>query len=119
MQRLMKICARGALTLGAMALLLSGIPARANPAAGTASPEGQPQLVAQSKAQPAEAEQSEKRRLEEEQKKVQEQQLQRQQPQPKRAKMPGPVPEMDSSKSNKSRFGAGVIRKSEKPVDSE
>ena len=37
MQWLMKICARGALGLGAAALLLSGVPAHANPAAGAAS----------------------------------------------------------------------------------
>ena len=40
MQRLMKICARGALGLGAAALLLSGIPAHANPGAGAAGDPG-------------------------------------------------------------------------------
>lgn len=115
MQWLMKICARGALALGAAALLLSGIPAHANPAAGAASRESQPRLLAQSKAQPGEAEQLGKSPLEEEQTKVQEQP--QAQPRPKRAKMRGPVPEVDASKSNKSRFGAGVIRKGEKPVD--
>ena len=34
MQWIMKICVRGALGLGAAALLLSGVPAQANPAAG-------------------------------------------------------------------------------------
>ena len=117
MQWIMKICARGALGLGAAALLLSGVPAHANPASGAASRESQPRLMAQATAQPGEAQQLEKRRLEEQQKKVQEQP--QPQEQPKRARMRGAVPEVDSSKSSKSRFGAGVIRRSEKPVDNE
>ena len=117
MQRLRKICARGALGLGAAALLLSGIPAYANPAAGAASLESQPRLLAQSKAQPGEAEQLDK--------KPQKAPgpppapAPQAQPAPKRARMRGAVPEVDPSKSSKSKFGAGVIRKSEKPVDSE
>jgi hypothetical protein len=115
MQRLMKICARGALGLGAAALLLSGIPAHAN--AGAASPESQPRLMAQSKAQPGEAEQLEKAP----QKAIAPPPAPppQAQPAPKRARMRGAMPEVDSSKSSKSKFGAGVIRKSEKPVDSE
>ena len=121
MQWIMKICVRGALGLGAAALLLSGVPAHANPASGAASRESQPRLLAQSTAQPGEAEQLEKRRLEEQQKKGQEQQPQ--QSQPKKAKMRGAMPEaaredMPAEPAAK-RFGAGVIRKSEKPVDSE
>ena len=67
MQWLMKICARGALGLGAAALLLSGVPAHANPVAGAASRESQPRLLAQSKAQPGEAEKLEQRCLKEQQ----------------------------------------------------
>jgi len=115
MQRIMKIFARGALGLGTAALLLSGVPAHANPAFGAASRESQSRLMAQATAQPGEAQQLEKRRLEEQQKKVQEQP----QPQPERARMRRAAPEVDSSKSGKSRFGAGVIRRSEKPVDNE
>ena len=51
MQWLMKFCARGALGLGAAALLLSGVPAHANPVPGAAFRESQPRLLAQSKAQ--------------------------------------------------------------------
>jgi len=129
MQWLMKICARGALGLGAAALLLSGVPAHANPASGAASRESQPRLLAQSPAQPGEAEQLERRRLEEQQKKVHEQQEQQrkayqQRPQeqskpsmqPKmRGPMPSskPMPEAAPPKSGTSRFGAGVIRNKE------
>ena len=67
MQWIMKICARGALGLGAAALLLSGVPAHANPASGAASRESQPRLLAQSKAQPGEAEKLEQQRLKEQQ----------------------------------------------------
>ncbi len=73
MQWLMKYCARGALGLGAAALLLSGIPARANPVPGAPEAqfrENQPRLLAQSTTQPTAAEQMEKRRLEEQQKKA-------------------------------------------------
>ena len=120
MQWLMKICARGALGLGAAALLLSGIPAHANPASGAASRENQPRLMAQAKAQPEEAEKQEQRRLEEQQKKVQEQQQQERQ---KKVKTRGAMPEASReakppAPGNK-RFGAGVIRKSEGPVDNE
>lgn len=123
MQWLMKICARGALGLGAAALLLSGVPAHANPASGAASRESQPRLLAQSKTQSEEAEQLEKRRLEEQQKKVQEQQQQQQQGQQKKAKMRGAMPdaarEATPAIPGAKPFGAGVIRKSEKPVDGE
>jgi len=123
MQWLMKICARGALGLGAATLLLSGIPAHANPASGAASRESQPRLLAQAKAQPEEAEKLEQRRLEEQQKKVQEQQRQEQQGQQKKVKTRGAIPEAareakPPAPGNK-RFGAGVIRKSEGPVDNE
>ena len=119
MHWIMKICARGALGLGAAALLLSGVPAHANPASGAASRESQPRLLAQAKAQPGDAEQLEKRRQEEQQKKAQEQQ----QGQKKKAKMRGAVPEAAReempAKSSGSRFGAGVVRESEKPLDKE
>ena len=120
MQWLMKICARGALGLGAAALLLSGIPAHANPASGAASRENQPRLMAQAKSQPEEAEKQEQRRLEEQQKKVQEQQQQERQ---KKVKTRGAMPEASREAKppapGTKRFGAGVIRKSEKPVDEE
>ena len=120
MQWLMKICARGALGLGAAALLLSGVPAQANPAAGAASRESQPRLLAQSKAQPGEAEKLEQQRLKEQQDRAKMQQEERQQQrQPEMRKMRGPMPEAAPPNSSKSRFGAGVIRQSEKPVDSE
>jgi hypothetical protein len=120
MQWIMKICARGALGLGAAALLLSGVPAHANPASGTASRESQPRLLAQSTAQPGEAEKLEQQRLKEQQDRAKMQQEQKQQQrQPEMRKMRGPIPEAAPPKSSKSRFGAGVIRKSENPVDSE
>ena len=123
MQWIMKICARGALGLGAAALLLSGVPAHANPAAGAASRESQPRLLAQSTAQPGEAEKLEQQRLKEQQDRAKMQQEQKQQQrQPKMRKMRGrrrSRPEAAPPESSKSRFGAGVIRKSEKPVDEE
>ena len=93
MQWIMKICARGALGLGAAALLLSGVPAHANPAAGAASRESQPRLLAQSKAQPGEAEKLEQQRREEEQQEQVKNNSSRQQRQPKKAKMRGAMPE--------------------------
>ena len=126
MQWIMKICARGALGLGAAALLLSGVPAHANPAAGAASRESQPRLLAQSKAQPGEAEKLEQQRLKEQQDRAKmQQEKKQQQSQPEVRKMrgpvpaPGPMPEAAPPNASKSRFGAGVIRQSEKPVDSE
>jgi hypothetical protein len=119
MQRIKKICARGALGLGAAALLLSGVPAYANPAAGAASRESQPRLLAQSKAQP-EAEKVEQQRLKEQQDRAKRQQEEKQQQsQPEMRKMRGPMPEAAPPNASKSRFGAGVIRQNEKPVDSE
>lgn len=117
MQWLMKMCARGALGLGAAALLLSGIPAPANPAAGAASRESQPRLLAQSKAQTGEAEKLEQQRLKEQQDRAKMQPEEKQQ-QPMR-KMRGPIPEAAPPNSSKSRFGAGVIRQNEKPSDEE
>ena len=122
MQWLMKICVRGALGLGAAALLLSGVPAYANPAAGAASRESQPRLLAQSKAQPGEAEKLEQQRLKAQQDRAkihQEQKQQQRQPSMRRMRGPAPVPEAAPPNASKSRFGAGVIRQSEKPVDSE
>jgi hypothetical protein len=122
MQWIMKICTRGALGLGVAALLLSGVPAHANPAADAASRDSQPRLLAQSKAQPEEAEQLEKRRQEEQQKKVQEQQ-QQQIPVKKAKRMRGAPPdaarEAMPAPPGAKRFGAGVVRQSEKPVDAE
>ena len=120
MQWIMKICVRGALGLGAAALLLSGVPAHANPAAGAASRESQPRLLAQSKAQPGKAEKLEQQRLKEQQDRAEMQLDQEQEKgQPEMRKMRGPMPEAAPPKSSKSRFGAGVIRQNEKPVDSE
>ena len=122
MQWIMQICARGALALGVAALLLSVVPALANPASGAASRESQPRLLAQVTAQPGEAEQLEQQRLKEQQKKVQEQEEQQkaqQQSPSKKPKMRGAIPEEAPSKSSTSRFGAGVIRDSAKPVDEE
>ena len=120
MQWLMKICARGALGLGAAALLLSGVPAYANPAAGAASRESQPRLLAQSKAQPGEAEKVEQQRLKEQQDRAKMQpEEKQQQSQPEMRRMRGPMPEAAPPNASKSRFGAGVIRQNEKPVDSE
>ena len=117
---LMKICARGALGLGAAALLLSGVPAHADPAAGAPSRESQPRLLAQNTVQPAEAEKLEQQRLKEQQDRAKMRQEQKdQQSQPSMRKMRGPMPEAAPSKSSTSRFGAGVIRKSEKPIDTE
>ena len=122
---LMKICARGALGLGAAALLLSGVPAHADPAAGAPSRESQPRLLAQSKAQPGEAEKLEQQRLKAQQDRAKMHQEQKQQQRQPMRRMRGPVPEaapmpeVAPPNASKSRFGAGVIRQSEKPVDSE
>ena len=118
MQWLMKFCARGALGLGAAALLLSGIPARANPVSGAPEAqfrENQPRLLAQSSTQPTAAEQVEKRRLEEQQKKAaMEKQRQQQQSQPKRMRTRGAIPEaVAPPPAGRGRFGAGVIRDKE------
>jgi len=120
MQSIRKIFARGVIGLGAAALLLSGIPAQANPVSGAASQESQPRLLAQSKAQPGEAEQLKKGK---EQPQQQPQSQPKQEKKAKKAKMRGAMPEasreaMPSAPGAK-RFGAGVIRKSEKPVDEE
>jgi hypothetical protein len=120
MQWLMKICVRGALGLGAAALLLSGVPAHANPAAGAASRESQPRLLAQSKAQTGEAEKLEQQRLKEQQERAKMGEMQKEaQSQPRMRKMRGAVPEAAPPAPGNKRFGAGVIRQNEKPVDSE
>ena len=122
MQRLMKYGARGALALGAAALLLSGIPAGANPVSGAAEAqfrENQPRLLAQSKTQPTAAEQAEKRRLEEQQKKAAMKKQQQQPSQPKRMRTREAIPEVaPSAPASRGRFGAGVVRDKEtKDVD--
>jgi len=115
MQWLMKCCARGALGLGALALLLAGVPALARPVSGApdAKPrECQPLLLAQSTAQQEEAEKQKQRCLKEqqEQEKVQQQQP----PKPQEMKKTrGPIPEAVPAKPGASRFGAGVIRSKE------
>lgn len=126
MQRLMKICARGALGLGAAALLLSGVPASADPAVGAATRENQPRLLAQSRAQPGEAEKLEQQRLKEQQDRAKmqsEQELQRKRPAMRRMQEPASgatrMPEAAPPSPSKSRFGAGVIRQNEKPIDEE
>jgi acetyl-CoA carboxylase carboxyltransferase component len=117
MQRLMKCCARGALGLGAAALLLAGVPAQAGSSAG--APAMEPRLMAQSTAQPEEAEKLEKRRLEEQRKKMEQQQQQEKQQQgtqPKQMRTRGavpeaaPAPEATPAKPGGKRFGAGVVR---------
>jgi hypothetical protein len=123
MQWLMKFCARGALGLGAAALLLSAVPAYSK--ALSAAPdaqwqENQPCLLAQSKAEPTAAEQLEKSRLEEQQKKAAvEKQQQQPQSQPRRMKTRGTIPEAaPPAPAGRSRFGAGVVRDKEtKDVD--
>jgi len=126
MQRIMKICVRGAVGLGTAALLLSWVPAHADPAAGGASRENQARLLAQSKAQPGEAEKQEQQRLKEQQDRAKMQQVQKEeQSQPRMRKMrgalpaPAAIPEAAPAKSSQSRFGAGVIRQNEKPIDNE
>jgi hypothetical protein len=115
MQRLMKCCARGALGLGAAALLLAGVPAQAGSSAG--APASEPRLMAQSTAQQEEAEKLEKCRQEEQRKKMEQQQQEKQQQtQPKRMKTRGavpeaaPAPDAAAPRPGKSRFGAGVVR---------
>jgi hypothetical protein len=120
MQWLIKCCARGALGLGAAALLLAGVPAHAKAAAGApgaAAPESQSGLLAQGTTQPESAAQVEKRRLEkqrqQEQKAKTEQQRQRPAPRMRtRAPMPevAPAPEAMPPKPGGKRFGAGVVR---------
>jgi hypothetical protein len=121
MQWLMKCCARGAIGLGAAALLLSGIQAHARAVPGPADAqfrESQPRLLAQSKTQPTAAEQAEqleKCRLEEQQKKAaMEQQQQQEKSQPKKMKTRGAIPEAaPAPPAGRGRFGAGVVRDKE------
>lgn len=124
MQRLMKCCARGALGLGAAALLLSGIPAHAKTVSGApdaAFRESQPRLLAQSTAQQEEAAQLEKCRQEEQQKKQEmEKQQQQQESQPKKLKTRGAIPEAaPTAPAGKGRFGAGVVRHGDPGPDKE
>jgi len=121
MQWLMKCCARGALGLGAAALLLAGVPALAHPvsgAPGAASRESQPLLLAQGKAQPEEAEKLEKSGQKEElNKEKTKAEQQQQQTEPKKMKtrgaMPEAAPEAMPRKAGGKRFGAGVVRNQE------
>ena len=114
MQRLMKCCARGALVLGAAALLLSGIPAHARAVPGPADAqfqESQPRLLAQSTAQQEEAAQLEKCRQQEQQKKLEMEKQQQQESQPKKLKTRGAIPEAaPTAPAGRGRFGAGVVR---------
>ena len=116
MQQLMKYCARGALGLGAAALLLSGIPAYAKAVSGAPDAsfrESQPRLLAQSTAQ-QEAEQLEKRRLKEQQERGKMDQQQQRKSQPERMKTRGPIPEAaPAAPASRGRFGAGVVRDKE------
>ena len=125
MQRLMKGCVRGALGLGAAALLLAGVPAQAGSSAGSPG-QVEPRLMAQSTAQTEEAEKLEKLRLEEQRKKLEQQQQQEQQQQKTQEKqirtrgaMPeaAPAPEATPKPGGK-RFGAGVVRHGD-PGDTE
>ena len=115
MHRLMKCCARGALGLGAAALLLAGVPAQAGSSAG--APAIEPRLMAQSTAQPEEAEKLEQSRLKEQQereKRQLEEKSEMQQPRKMRSmEKQAPAPQAAPPKSGTSRFGAGVIRNKE------
>jgi len=122
MQRIMKICARGALGLGAAALLLAGVPAQAGPAyyesvlaPADASRDSQPLRLAQSKTQPEEAEKLEQRRLKEQQEREQGKKMRSGQPpgQPDRMERQAPAERAAPPKPGTSRFGAGVIRNKE------
>ena len=124
MQRLMKCCARGALGLGAVALLLAGVPAHAGPACcgsamapADASRDSQPLRLAQSNTQQEEAEKLEQSRLKEQQereKRQLEEKSEMQQPRKMRSmEKQAPAPQAAPPKSGTSRFGAGVIRDKE------
>jgi hypothetical protein len=129
MQWLMKRCARGALGLGAAALLLAGVPAHTQAAAGApdaASREYQLRLLAQSATQPGAAEQVEKTPQAAPQKKAETEKQQvkpSQQPQPRRMRTRGPMPEAAPeampSKPKGKRFGAGVVRHGDSGVAGE
>ena len=125
MQGFLKGCARGALGLGAVALLLAGVPAHAGEKSGSinapaAAPRAsQPLTLAQSTAQQEEAAQLEKRRQEEQRKQMQEKSSwKRANRRPRRtmgkpeAAMPeaAPAPEATPPAPGSKRFGAGVIR---------
>ncbi len=133
MQWLMKCCARGALGLGAAALLLAGVTAQAGPAycesvlaPADASRDSQPLRLAQSKTQPEEAEKLEQQRLKEqqereklEQKKMQPgakpetQPMKKMESMEKSAPIQREAPAAAPPKPGTSRFGAGVIRSKE------
>jgi len=122
MHRLMKCCARGALGLGAAALLLAGVPAHAGPvycesvlAPADASRDSQPLRLAQSKTQPEEAEQLEQRRLKEQQEQEQGKKMRsgKSLEQSDRMEKQAPATRAAPPKSGTSRFGAGVIRNKE------
>jgi hypothetical protein len=117
MQRFMKCCARGALVLGAAALLLSGIPARAQAVSGgpdASFRENQPRLLAQSTAQEEEAKKLEQRRLKEQQEREKMEQQQQQKSQSKGMKTRGAIPEAaPAPPAGRGRFGAGVVRDKE------
>jgi len=122
MQWIMKICARGALGLGAAALLLAGVPAHAGPAycesvlaPADASRDSQPLRLAQSKTQTEEAEKLEQRRLKEQQEPEQGKKMRSGQPpgQSDRMDEQAPAPRAAPPKPGTSRFGAGVIRNKE------
>ena len=137
MQRLMKWCARGALGLGAAALLLAGVPAHAGPASGEsvlapadASRDSQPLRLAQSKTQPedsreagttrsARAAGTGKAAATEKDKLQQEEKSETQQPRRmRRMEKSAPAPrEAVPAKPGTSRFGAGVIRNKEADGD--
>jgi hypothetical protein len=113
MQRLMKCCARGALGLGAAALLLAGVTAHAGPA--DASRDSQPLRLAQSNTQQEEAEKLEQRRLKEQQEQEQGKKMQsgKSLEQSDRMEKRAPATRAAPPKSGTSRFGAGVIRNSD------
>jgi cobalamin-dependent methionine synthase I len=122
MQRLMKWCAKGALGLGAAALLLAGVPAQAGPAycesvlaPGDASRDSQPLRLAQSKTQQEEAEKLEQSRLKEQQEREQGRKMQsgKSLEQSDRMEKQAPATRAAPPKSGTSRFGAGVIRHSD------
>jgi cobalamin-dependent methionine synthase I len=118
----MKCCARGALGLGAAALLLAGVTAHAGPAycesvlaPADASRDSQPLRLAQSNTQQEEAEKLEQRRLKEQQEQEQGKKMQsgKSLEQSDRMEKRAPATRAAPPKSGTSRFGAGVIRNSD------
>jgi hypothetical protein len=125
----LKGCARGALGLGAAALLLAVVPAHAGPAfegaglrSGAAARDNQPLQLVQSTTPKEEAAQAEKRRQQEQQQDSQQKSIKAKKMRgamPRAASPePGPVPEAAPRAPGSKRFGAGVVRHGD-PGDSQ